>query len=379
MAAATFSVTAVTLDAFQAVDPAQQQAAANVTPVNANQAQGAPAPADTVTLTNQAAEGQQTGADPDHGRFDRAAFLGAVAAYAGTRAADANRQPPEPTLPALLPQAQTQDPPAATADTAPNQTAGTAPNTSANTGVAIAAANAPNANAAASTANAAANTANPANADATAGESATTPQQQLQQLDQSLQQLGINPQSIPLFNRMAMLLYASDPAALRLLVQTMQGAATQQTSAQTTNPTGTASQAAAQGLLPAATADNQGQTTAQQAAAAPAAAQTQAPPPQTQPQSANAAEQIDVIAAQFNFTEVQATIQPAQTAPTQASMAAAPANTAANTQSAQPSPFTVQIEELQVAFQAVEIQQGPLQLSGSSGPTPTGGSLNVTV
>jgi hypothetical protein len=34
--------------------------------------------------------------------------------------------------------------------------------------------------------------------------------------------IGVNPQSISVFNRIAMLLYANDPAALRMLVQTLQ-------------------------------------------------------------------------------------------------------------------------------------------------------------
>jgi len=54
-----------------------------------------------------------------------------------------------------------------------------------------------------------------------------TPQQELAQLDQTLQQIGINPQSISLFSRMAMLLYANDPAALRNLVETLQQVAQQ--------------------------------------------------------------------------------------------------------------------------------------------------------
>ena len=37
-----------------------------------------------------------------------------------------------------------------------------------------------------------------------------------------LQQLGINPQSISLFNRLALLLYANDPAALQQFVQQLQ-------------------------------------------------------------------------------------------------------------------------------------------------------------
>jgi len=204
MAAALLPVTAVVQDTFQVSEPAQQQAGTNVTPVNANQAQGASVPADTVTLTNQTAEGQQTGADPDGGQFDRAAFLGAAGAYIGANSAHPNRAPFEPALPALLPQNQTQDAPASTSKAAANTAAQSA---------------------AASTANAAANSANSAATDPAAGATNNTPQQQLQQLDHTLQQLGINPDSIPLSSRMAMVLYANDPAALRSLVQAVQGAA----------------------------------------------------------------------------------------------------------------------------------------------------------
>ena len=54
-----------------------------------------------------------------------------------------------------------------------------------------------------------------------------TPLAELAQLDHTLQQIGIDPQSISLFNRMAMLLYANDPAALKMLVQTLQSGAQQ--------------------------------------------------------------------------------------------------------------------------------------------------------
>ncbi len=56
---------------------------------------------------------------------------------------------------------------------------------------------------------------------------ADTPLAELAQLDRTLQQIGIDPQSISLFNRMAMLLYANDPAALKMLVQTLQSGAQQ--------------------------------------------------------------------------------------------------------------------------------------------------------
>ncbi|MGA8024656.1 MAG: hypothetical protein WB990_16915, partial [Candidatus Acidiferrales bacterium] len=71
---------------------------------------------------------------------------------------------------------------------------------------------------------------NPANAAAnsatrTAGTSGTAPEETLQQLDQELQRLGINPQEISLMNRMSLLLWVNDPEALRQFVQGMQPSA----------------------------------------------------------------------------------------------------------------------------------------------------------
>jgi hypothetical protein len=73
---------------------------------------------------------------------------------------------------------------------------------------------------------------NPANAATTAansapggGASASTPQETIQQLDQELQRLGINPQDISLMNRMSLLLWVNDPVALRDFVQGMQPSA----------------------------------------------------------------------------------------------------------------------------------------------------------
>jgi len=244
MAAVSFSITASVQDAFQVGETAPQ-AASNVTPINANQAQGAPAPADTVTLTNQTAEGQQPGADPNRGHFGRAAFLDTAGAYIGTNAARPNHHAPEPALPLLPPQtpAQTQDATAATTTTPANVAANSGVNTVANT------------------ANTPADTAGPPSAGAPgtgSSANANAPQQELQTLDRTLQQLGINPQSITLFNSMAMLLYASDPAALRLLVQTMQGAVAQQGGTQTTSSVGNANQAAVQALLLTARASESG-------------------------------------------------------------------------------------------------------------------------
>jgi hypothetical protein len=89
---------------------------------------------------------------------------------------------------------------------------------------------------------------NPANAAANSPSSAAetsasvmAPEETLQQLDQELQRLGINPQDISLMNRMSLLLWVNDPVALRQFVQGMQpsaltaaaNAATNASSAQT--------------------------------------------------------------------------------------------------------------------------------------------------
>lgn len=359
MAAASFSLTAVVQDVFQLTETVQQQAPPTATPVNANQAQGAPAPADTVTLTNQAAEGQQAGQDANPGRFDQAVFLGAAGLFIGANAAQANPQPQVPALPVLLPPLQTQNAAAAPAAIAADPATNAAANQNTATNAAANAANAAAANAATdANAAAAANAADPAPA-------ASTPQQQLQQLDQSLLQLGINPQSIPLFNRMAMLLYANDPAALQLLVQALQTTTTQQGGTQTgANAAENTNATATQALLQGVAQSTQGQA-AQQAALAATATQNNA--------QSQAAPQVEILAAQINFADVQATL----TLPNQTAQAAAnqTAPTAANAP-ALSNPLSVQIEELQIAIQAVEIQPG--QAANESAQAASGNALNVT-
>lgn len=64
-------------------------------------------------------------------------------------------------------------------------------------------------------------------APATAQDIEQTQQEELQQLDQSLQQLGIDPQSISLFNQLALLTFANDPAALQQFVRQLQQSAQQ--------------------------------------------------------------------------------------------------------------------------------------------------------
>ncbi|MGH9686174.1 MAG: hypothetical protein ACRD5K_03670 [Candidatus Acidiferrales bacterium] len=345
MAAASFSLTAVVQDVFQLTETGQQQTPAIGTPVNANQAQNSPAPADTVTLTNQAPEGQQARQDSNGGRFDRAAFLRA-GLFVGANNAESNRQAQPPPLPVLLPEIHAQNAPApATFANGPDATANPAPN---------AAANAANLG----------NTAAAANPTAASDPAASTPQQQLQQLDQSLQQLGINPQSISIFNRMAMLLYANDPTALRLLVQTLQSAASQQGTGQAAaSVVNSQNQAVVtHALLPAAA-----QSTATQPSA-PSAAETRVTVP------ARTAPQIEVLAAQINFTDAQA-ILPTQPPKTSAGQSLSTATVGSS--AAQPNTLSVQIEELQLTFQAVEIQPGQQQENGAPAST-TGNALNVT-
>lgn len=111
-----------------------------------------------------------------------------------------------------------------------------------------------------------------------------TQQQELAQLDQTLQQLGIDPQSIGLFNQLALLAFANDPAALQQFVQQLQQS-TQQIVLQ--GFFGAQEEVSGQsGLTP--TAPNQGQQTAAPVATTPlqtpslsqvTAPGTAAPPP----------------------------------------------------------------------------------------------------
>jgi hypothetical protein len=258
------------------------------------------------------------------------------------------------------------------------------------------AANQPNAQAAAAAA-----AADPAtgaiNDAATQAGAASTPQQELAQLDQTLQQLGIDPQSISLFNRIGLLLYANDPVALQNLVNTLQavdqqlgqlgllGAATNAAN----QP-----QAAAQDLLPPAlqaqaqvqtqaTQGNaqvplgpliqpQGTTPAQAPATAPAQVQAQ-----NQNQPGNTA--ANVFTVQLSFSDVQATIQQ-QTAPAQGTASNQPsANSTANAPSGQANNLLVNLQEFQLTFQAVEgqAQQQPTADQGNSTTQGQGQALNV--
>jgi hypothetical protein len=182
MSAISFQLAAVLQETI--TDTPAQQAATNTTPVNPNQAQGAPAPQDTVTLTGQAPQGQQTQQNPQQPPFQETILFAAeaqVQVFApgnnGAANTGAQQTPQAPATAQVQTSTQLQDPAAAAFATG--------------------------------------NAGNPSG-------TGQTSEQELQQLDQTLQQLGINPQSISLFNRLALLLYANDPAALQQFVQQLQ-------------------------------------------------------------------------------------------------------------------------------------------------------------
>jgi hypothetical protein len=168
-------------------NPAQQSAPSVPSP-DSNLAQSGGAPQDTVILTGKGAETQLSGGGSGGSQSQQAAlFFATQNIFLDQGSQDENRSPQQVQAPPIPNQAKTPG--------APQQAAASGPGDSSSNG------------------------------------SSATPQQQLATLDQTLQRLGINPQSISLFNRMELLLYASDPAALRVLVQGLQGGAQQQGSA----------------------------------------------------------------------------------------------------------------------------------------------------
>lgn len=190
------------------------QTTGDATPVNPNQAQGAPAPQDTVTLTGQASQGQQTQQNTQQQvPFQETVLVVAeaqVQVFAqgdnGAANTGAQQTPEAPPTAQVQTQTQLQDPAAAALATGTN-------------------------------------------AQGNATGAAQGSEQELQQLDQTLQQLGIDPQSISLFNRLALLLYANDPAALQQFVQQLQQGA--QEVGQGTGTTATTNQTEPQAQSPA--------------------------------------------------------------------------------------------------------------------------------
>jgi hypothetical protein len=164
------------------------------------------------------------------------------------------------------------------------------------------------------------------------GVSSQAPLAELAQLDSTLQQMGINPQSISLFNRMALLLYANDPAGLRVLVQALQSGA------QATTSSGS----------PASSANGLQNIVAAQAQSATA-----------QP------------AANAGTTSSEASTDNPASSTTVASRNVA---LAASSQPSQNYSLAVHIQELQLTFAAVGAQQS----SGAGQNQESGQLLNVT-
>jgi hypothetical protein len=212
---------------------------------------------------------------------------------------------------------------------------------------------------------------------ATQSGASATPQQELTQLDQTLQRLGVDPQSISLFNRMGLLLYANDPAALQDLLKALQ-AVDQQLGQLNGGANGTTpAQKAAQALLPTI---NQQQTQAAQGTAfftpepltrLKGATPPQAPattPAQLEAQNQNPAGNAPatVFAAQLSFTDVQATFQEQSTSQQGTSSNQNSANGTAATSAAQTNNLLISFQELQLSFQQVEVQAPQQQSPGSA-------------
>jgi hypothetical protein len=193
-----------------------------------------------------------------------------------------------------------------------------------------------------------------------------TPIAELSQLDETLQQIGINPQSISLFNRMAMLLYANDPAALKALVQSLQTGA-QQLATASSAETGTAQIAVA--------AQNQGAPAAQVSVAASTqdaqvqqVAAGQASLQQASASGANASGGSTSGGSASGASSATTAIT------TSGNSGASAASSGAQGSSFSAHPFSAQLEELQFAFAAIESQQ----LSGDAQSQQAGQLLNVS-
>jgi hypothetical protein len=352
--------TALTTLQQQPLLPLPAQSAALASQENATPTQGVTQNADTVTLTGRTAESQQTNEQNGGSQAGGATtfffaeqqmFLAANGSAAGPTGAQA---PDVPQLPVKISEegltaAQTQGsaPSARAAATQQSAAAGT-PATAAG-------------NQFTSTADAAQVTMVGANAGgAISGNApAGTPLAELAQLDNTLQEIGINPQSISVFNRMAILLYANDPAALRILVKTLQ------------NGTAAAANGSANTLASAATPTNANNSSQ----LPPSQAQQSAP--QTQVQGAGT--QIELLLQQTDQNPALASdtanqnSTPAQTSA--ASTNSGAANTAQVTsQSPQPTADSLRFVDLQSMFAAV----GLSQLASSQQSQSAGQFLNVT-
>ena len=235
-------------------------AEATNTPVNANQAQGALVALDTVTLAAQTAQGQGAAQNQQDGQQNgqqavefqsSPAFAAAAALFAGaisTISQNGNN---------------------ATATQAASGSGSSANGKSTLAGIA--------------------NTAKQPTA--SQPDLAQTQKQQLQQLDQTLRQLGIDPQSISVFNQLAMLFYSSNPSDLQQFVRQVQLAA-QKVLQQGTATSGAESQTASQ----ASSASGDAAASSAARAAANGAAQPADGSPQTTADSGNPS---NAVAQQF--------------------------------------------------------------------------------
>lgn len=190
-----------------AQDAAGQTAPRPATAAAGSSVQPAATPNDTVSLSGAAVTAAQPGQETGQGGAE---FLPTEPSLFEilTASASATNQGADPAG-ATDPAVATDAPIAANAGT-------TAANGTANATVNAAAA--ANSNATANTTNAGAAAAGTTLLTATAQDQ----QQQLAQLDQLLSSLGIDPQSIPLFNQLALLLYLNDPAGLQQFVQQLE-------------------------------------------------------------------------------------------------------------------------------------------------------------
>jgi len=231
-----------------------------------------------------------------------------------------------------------------------------------------------------------------ASAAATASGPAATPQQELAQLDQTLQQLGVDPQSISLFNRIGLLLYANDPTALADLVKALQAVDQQLGQLNGATNTTTQPQTAAQALLqnanqpqtqplqgiaqfrPEPLTHIKGTTPAQPQGAAPTPAQLEG---QNQNPAGNAAG--TVFAAQLSFTDVQASFQEQSTSQQGSSSNQSSGNGATGPSSAQTNNLLVNFQELQLSFQQVEIQTPQQQTPGGANSSTQGQGKTLNI
>lgn len=301
---------------------------------------------DTVTLAGRNAEGQQTRAGNDNGQSgEAAAFFFAerqsFRAGSGSGGSQTAQAPSVPQLPVKIVEESAAGQEPAGDQSQANSTYATS---------ARAPAVGPDSSEIQQTSSASGTT-----------ENAETPIAELAQLDDTLQQMGVNPQSISLFNRMAMVLYANDPAALRVLVQTLQSGAEQVTEGNSADTADGSEGQYASSSIPSLPQQSQllAGTIGENASG-------------NQPEPAHK-EQLASDSATDRVSQAE------PRAPSQGAITATPgssATTGANesSQQAGPSQLSLQLEGLNLAFAAVGAQQSFFSTASSS----NGQLLNVT-